>query len=52
LLYKISTKEVHFKRYIDSIEGKNNASGIKFKDGYLSWLKLKIKPNDEYAKQA
>ncbi len=33
-------EELHFKRYgeLQSVEGKNNAAGIRFKNGYLEWL--------------
>ena len=37
-------KRIHFKKYgtLDSLEGKSNKSGIRFKEGQLEWLKLKI----------
>ena len=37
-------KKIHFKKYgtFDSLEGKSNKSGIRFKDKHLEWLKLKI----------
>lgn len=37
-------KKIHFKKYgtFDSLEGKSNKSGIRFKDNHLEWLKLKI----------
>ena len=37
-------KQIHFKKYgtFDSLEGKSNKSGIRFKDNHLEWLKLKI----------
>ena len=37
-------KKIHFKKYgtFDSLEGKSNKSGIRFKEGQLEWLKLKI----------
>ena len=37
-------QRIHFKKYGDfnSLEGKSNKSGIRFKEGQLEWLKLKI----------
>ena len=37
-------KKIHFKKYgtFNSLEGKSNKSGIRFKDNQLEWLKLKI----------
>ena len=37
-------KRIRFKKYgtFDSLEGKSNKSGIRFKDNQLEWLKLKI----------
>mgnify|MGYP006873036963 CR=1 FL=1 len=37
-------KKIHFKKYgtFNSLEGKSNKSGIRFKEGQLEWLKLKI----------
>mgnify|MGYP006976587672 CR=1 FL=1 len=49
---------VHFKRFDHflSIEGKNNSSGIFFKDGRLRWFNLYIQPrikhSDVYAMDA
>lgn len=51
-------KKVHFKKCdeLNSIEGKSNKTGIKFKDNKLMWNKLSIpviiKKNDEYAQMA
>jgi hypothetical protein len=50
-------KKAHFKKYgtIDSIEGKNNKQGIRFKDNTVSFGKLKmpvaIKQKDIYAQE-
>ena len=51
-------KSIHFQR-LDSLltlEGKNNVSGIRFKDGRLHWSGLVIQPQlrkgDHYAKEA
>jgi hypothetical protein len=50
-------KKAHFKKYgmIDSLEGKTNASGIRFKDNTVSFGKLKIpaiaKQKDIYAQE-
>ena len=37
-------KRIHFKKYGDfnSLEGKSNKSGIRYKEGQLEWLGLKI----------
>lgn len=51
-------KHIRFCRYDDfhSMEGKNNASGIRFKDGRLHWNGLVIQPrydkSDAYAMEA
>ena len=51
-------KRIHFKTYdrLLSLEGKTNKSGIRFKDGSLCWLGLKIpvrvRANDLYAQKA
>lgn len=50
--------KVKFKKYgeMNSVEGKSNSSGIRFKDNMLFWNKLKIpvviKKNDLYAQMA
>lgn len=50
--------KVYFKKYgeMNSVEGKSNKTGIRFKDNELIWNKLKIpviiKKNDEYAHMA
>ena len=50
-----TTNKVYFKKYgeMNSIEGKSNKTGIKFKDNKLIWNGLQIKAiinkNDEYA---
>jgi len=38
LMYK-QGKKVHFKRYgeMDSVEGKSNSTGIRYKDGNIVW---------------
>lgn len=38
-------KAIHYKRYdtLNSLEGKNNKSGIKYRDGFIDWLGLNIK---------
>lgn len=51
-------KKVYFKRYneLNSLEGKSNKTGIRFKNNELVWNKLSIpviiKKNDEYAQMA
>lgn len=51
-------KKVTFKRYgeFNSLEGKVNTTGIRFKDNQLVWGKIKIpvkiRENDTYAQQA
>ncbi|MBS4538315.1 transposase [Clostridium sp. D2Q-11] len=51
-------KKVSFKKYgqLDSLEGKNNTSGIRFRDNTLEWLRLaipvRIRRNDIYAHEA
>ena len=50
-----NARRVNFKRKgdLDSVEGKSNTSGIRFKDNHLNWLSLKIpvtvKAKDQYA---
>ncbi|WP_319000943.1 transposase [Clostridium estertheticum] len=50
-----TAKKVCFKKYgeMNSVEGKSNGTGIRFKDNQLIWNGLKIKSivknNDEYA---
>jgi len=41
---------VHFKKYgeLDSLEGKSNKTGIRFKDGFLIWNRLKIPVKIDY----
>ena len=41
---------VHFKKYgeLDSLEGKSNKTGIRFKDGFLIWNGLKISVKIDY----
>lgn len=43
-------KIVHFKKYgeLDSLEGKSNKTGIRFKDGFLIWNGLKISVKIDY----
>lgn len=43
-------KIVHFKKYgeLDSLEGKSNKTGIRFKDGFLIWNGLKIPVRIDY----
>lgn len=51
-------KTIHFQKLdnLMSLEGKNNASGIRFKDGRLCWNGLVIQPQirkgDAYAREA
>ncbi len=51
-------KSVHFARSENllSVEGKNNAAGIRFKDGRLEWFGLSVQPQirrgDSYAREA
>jgi len=51
-------KRVNFKRRgeMDSVEGASNRQGIKYRDGFLEWNKLKIevkiKKRDYYAHEA
>ena len=51
-------KTIHFQKLdnLMSLEGKNNASGIRFKDGRLCWNGLVIQPRirkcDTYAREA
>ena len=37
-------KDIHFKKYdtLNSLEGKSNKAGIRFKDNNIEWLKLKL----------
>lgn len=43
-------KIVHFKKYgeLDSLEGKSNKTGIRFKDGFFIWNGLKIPVKIDY----
>ncbi len=51
-------KTIHFKRLdaLTSLEGKNNASGMRFKDGRLCWsglvIGVQIRKGDAYAREA
>ena len=53
-----SGEKVHFKRFseMDSIEGKDNASGIRYRNESILWMGLrlpcKVRDNDFYAKEA
>jgi hypothetical protein len=53
-----TAKKIHFKKYgeLQSLEGKNNAAGIKFRNNTLVWNGLSIKvlvdPLDVYAQMA
>ena len=53
-----TAKKIHFKKYgeLQSLEGKTNASGIKFRNNTLVWNGLSIKvfvdPTDVYAQMA
>ena len=53
-----SGKQIHFQKRKDfgSLEGKNNQSGIRFRDGRLHWNGLVIQPKlskkDRYAREA
>lgn len=50
--------KIKYKSYgeLNSIESKTNKQGIKYRDGYIIWSKLKIpviiKSNDKYAQKA
>lgn len=50
--------KVHFKKYgeLDSVEGKSNKTGIRFKDNFLIWnglkIPVKIDCNNPYAYKA
>ena len=52
------SNRIYFKKYgeMNSVEGKSNKTGIKFKDNRLLWNELDIgviiKKNDEYAQKA
>jgi hypothetical protein len=54
----LESKRVYFKKYgeLNSLEGKSNGTGIKFKNNKLLWNKLEIsaiiKKSDEYAQMA
>ena len=49
-------KKIHYKRknQLSSLEGKSNASGIRYRKGHILWLKLdipvRIRKRDNYAK--
>lgn len=49
-------KKIHYKRknQLFSLEGKSNASGIRYRQGHILWLKLdipvRIRKRDSYAK--
>lgn len=51
-------RSIHFQRFDDffSLEGKDNTCGMRFRDGRLCWLDLKIQPQirkgDTYAREA
>src|SRR3954451_17279096 len=51
-------KQLHFKKFgqMDSVEGKSNQSGIRYKDGKVEWngliLPVNLRPKDEYAQMA
>ena len=53
-----TAKKIHFKKYGEwhSLEGKNNDSGLKFRDNTLVWngqsIKVLINPKDEYAQMS
>jgi hypothetical protein len=53
-----TAKKIHFKKFgeLQSLEGKNNDAGIRFKDQALLWNGLSIKviihPKDAYAQMA
>ncbi len=53
-----SGKQIHFRKWKDfgSLEGKNNQSGIRFRDGRMHWKGLVIQPKlsrkDRYAREA
>ncbi|MDE7093636.1 MAG: transposase, partial [Oscillospiraceae bacterium] len=51
-------KEIHYKRYgeLNSLEGKSNSSGIRFKNSTISWngleIPVRIDNNNTYEQQA
>ena len=53
-----TAKKIHFKKYgeLQSLEGKTNASGLKFRNNALVWndvsIKVLVKTLDDYAKMA
>ncbi len=53
-----TAKKIHFKKYGEwhSLEGKNNAAGLKFRDNTLVWnglsIKVLINPKDDYEQMA
>ena len=53
-----TAKKIHYKTYgeLQSLEGKTNAAGIKFRDNTLVWnglsLKVFVDPSDVYAQMA
>ena len=50
LFYGNGTK-IHYKKFgeLNSLEGKSNSSGIRFKDGYIIWNGLKIFVQIDYS---
>lgn len=57
-LFNPKTKKVHFKKYgqFNTIEGKDNKSGLTYKNGILYWnglgLRVHIPKNDKYLEKA
>ena len=53
-----TAKKVHFKKYgeMNSLEGKSNSAGIRFRGDIVYWnglsIKVSINPKDEYAQMA
>ena len=57
-LFKPKTKKVHFKKFgqFDTVEGKNNKSGLTYENGILYWngleLKVHFPKKDQYLEKA
>lgn len=49
-LFFSNGEEVHYKKYgrLNSLEGKSNTTGIRFKDNYITWIGLKIPVKIDY----
>ena len=57
-IFKPKTKKVHFKKFgqFDTVEGKNNESGLTYENGILYWngleLKVHFPKKDQYLEKA